>query len=350
MENSFKVEKYISKTNLKKVLKKLSQDAVLVGPVKAHGDIVFEQVKFVDDIVLNYGNCLNAPKDYMLLNDETLFKYDLSKGAELVCSTYPDSRKEIVIFGSRACDTKAVELLDKFFSRKFEDPVYLNKRKNILIISLMCQKLGQDCFCTSTRTGPYLEDGFDIQLIDIGDGYFLEAYSAKGKSFVKNFSNLMVAVNANKKAKRKYVVGKARNSKARDFNLDKVCKNLDKLNTKDKLWQDLAQRCQMCGGCLLICPTCSCFYVVDKKVGRKEGVRVRSLDTCFYESSTRMSAGYNPIRPRETMMKRKFYHKLWQQIDEFKQAGCTGCGRCTQVCPGNINWLDAIKRIEKRLV
>lgn len=342
------IEKYISKSNLKKVLGRLLKDSNLVAPVNEYGEIVFQEVDSVDDIIFEYENCLNAPKDYVLLNDESLVKYDLKK-SKMKLEKNPSSR-QIVIFGSRTCDTKAIGLLDKFYERKFEDPVYFNKRNNILIITLVCEKLGRNCFCTSTKSGPYLDENFDIQLIDIGKGFYLEALSSKGKGFVKRFSNLISGVDKKKRKEKEESVKKARESKEIEFDFKKVYDNLDKANTKDELWADLSQRCQNCGGCLLICPTCSCFYVVDKKMGNNKIERLRSLDACYYEGFTRLAGGYNPASPKPQMMRRKFYHKLWQQLDEFSESGCTGCGRCNEICPGNINWLEYIKKIEKRTV
>lgn len=344
MAKKRKIEKFITKADFKKTLNMLLKDTLLIGPIKSYGDILFQKAESIETIAFDYENCLNMPKDFLLLNDEPLFKYDIKR---LNVKEGGPDRPEVVIFGSRACDTKAVGLLDKFFTRKFEDPLYLGKRKNTLIITLMCQKLSKNCFCTSTHSGPYLLDGFDIQLVDIDTGFFVEAASSKGRDFVKRFSNLMKDVDADKRKMKEEAVKKAIDSKGLDFDQKKVYRNLDRLNTKDELWQDLAQRCQSCGGCLLICPTCSCFYVIDKKLNDKEGARVRCLDACFYEGLTRMSGGYNPVSPRDVMMRRKFYHKLWQQLDEFGESGCTGCGRCNEICPGNINWLDVIKRVEK---
>lgn len=337
-------ERFILKKNLKKILNRLSQDVHLVAPVNSSGDVFFQEVKSAREIVFDYENCLNTPRDYTLLNNEWLFKYDLNK---IKLKRHRYAGGEVVIFGSRACDTVSVGLLDKFFSREFNDDLYLRKRKNILIITLVCGKLGRNCFCTSTRSGPYLEDNFDIQLTDIGEGYFLEACSQKGRDFVKTFSRLMSSVGPGKKRKKKNMVKKAIKSKPPEFNLDKVYDRLATSDIKNKFWEDLSQRCQNCAGCLLICPSCSCFYVVDRKINDKAAGRIRNLDACYYEGFTRMAGGYNPSSPKPVMMQRKFYHKLKQQLDEFSLSGCTGCGRCNEICPGNINWLQSIKKIEK---
>lgn len=347
MAEAAKTEKVISKKNLKKLLGGLIKQGSLAAPVRKYGEIVFQEAASVEEIVFDYANCLNAPKDYLLLNDEELFRFDPKK------SQVTQSRRRFpntVIFGCRACDVKAAELLDKFFSRNFKDPLYSGKRDSVLIIGLMCRGLEKNCFCASVNSGPYLESGFDIQLIEIDGGFFLEADSARGRDFVKKIKGLVGNADSKTRRLKQEAVERAETSKPQDFDLKKVYHNLDALDTREELWKDLSQRCQSCGGCLLLCPACSCFYVVDKKLDNHCGARMRSLDACYYEGLSRMAGGYNPINPREIMMKRKFYHKLWQQPDEFNQPGCTGCGRCNEICPGNINWLEVIKRIEKKLV
>lgn len=350
MKGNPKTEKYISRQNLKRLLDALLSNCTLIAPAACYGDVIFKQVESAGDIVFDYTNALNSAKDYLLMNDEPLFRYNLNTPGSNACNlpkTVVSGGGGIVIFGSRPCDTKAVGLLDNFFSRNFDDPQYSKKRGNTIIITLACRSLGQECFCTSTESGPYLDGGYDVQLVDIGSGFFVEAGSSKGRDFVKRFSGLLDNADTDKKKKKQEAVRKAISSKNKDFDLGKVYNNLSGLKIPPQFWKDLGQRCQSCGGCLLICPACSCFYVVEKKTDDKTWQRVRSLDACYYEGFTRMAGGYNPVSSRTAMMERKFYHKMWQQPDEFKQAGCTGCGRCNQICPGNINWLEALKKIEK---
>jgi len=354
-----KIERFISGSSLRKVLGILLKETRLIAPLKVSGEIVFGEAKSLGDIVFEYENCLNAPKDFIFLNDQALFRYN-SKSKNRV-SKDKDNRKQ-VIFGSRSCDSRASALLDKFFSKDNKDPLYFARRDNTLIISLMCDKLGRECFCTSTHSGPYLDDGFDIQLIPLGKGYILEASSGKGKDLLRRFSHLTKTLGSKERARREEIIKKAADSKPVEFDLKKVYHNLRALNKyaplncegrsaeatpRDALWRDLAQRCQSCGGCLLICPTCSCFYLLDQKIDQKKGVKLRRLDACFYRGFTRLSGGYNPVASPEQMIKRKFHHKLCQQLDRFGEPGCTGCGRCNQICPGNVNWLETIKRIQK---
>ena len=346
MKKNVIVEKYISKPSLMEVLSNLAETSHLVAPTEVYGEIVFQEVASIKKIVLDYENCLNAPKDYMLLNDEVFFDYNMKT---MKLKKNSKVSQNVVLFGVRGCDMRAIGLLDKFFFRDFKDPLYFEKRENLLIITVMCEMPGKNCFCTSTHSGPYLNDRFDIQLIGIGHGYFLEAGSKKGMDFVEKFAHFMSAPGSDHKSKKKEAINKVSNSEPIKFDLEKVRVNLEKSNDRDELWKDIAQRCQSCGGCLLICPTCSCFYVTDRRIGSDKGTRLRSLDACYYEGLTRMSGGYNPVLSREMMMKRKFYHKLFQQLDEFGESGCTGCGRCNDICPGNVNWLNVIKRIEEEL-
>lgn len=343
------VERYITVSKFKDILKRLlRQRSDLVGPVNVNGEVVFQDVDSVEDIVFDFENCINTPKDYVLMNDEILFRYDLQT---LKIRKPKTVFSDIVIFGARPCDTKALHLLDRFFSKKYEDPLYFEKRKKVLIITLVCNRLGPECFCTSVKSGPYLEDGFDLQLTKLSDGFYIQASSQKGKAFIKRFARYFEDISPGIRRRWTQVIKMACNSKDIDFNIERIYKTLaDEGSSDQRLWQELGIRCQSCGGCLLICPTCSCFYVVDRNVGKNEGYRARSLDACYYEGFTRMAGGYNPINSRAVMMKRKFYHKLYQQLDEFGEPGCVGCGRCNQICPGNVNWLEVIKKLDSTKV
>ena len=49
---------------------------------------------------------------------------------------------EMVLFGLRSCDVKAIELLDRFYQRDFEDNYYLDKRSKSVLISVACAEAG----------------------------------------------------------------------------------------------------------------------------------------------------------------------------------------------------------------
>jgi len=331
----------VTKDNLLKLLESVSKDKTLIAPVKSPEleDINFMPVTGTDQICFDYENTTVPPKEFFFPQSECMFTFSRQSNESIVTG---DNNEELVFFGVRSCDVKAIELLDKFYERTFEDDYYLSKRANSVIISVACSQLNDQCFCTSVGTGPVLADGFDIQLIDVGNNYAVQVGSEKGLQLYEQYQDLFGApIDVDVEE----LVEKAKES-ATGFDLQRVYDRLKAGKVDERLWADIAARCQSCGLCLLLCPTCSCYTVVDRVTPQGENRRTREWDCCYFERFTRMVGGQNPIKAKEEMVKRKYYHKLVQQIDEFDMSGCTGCGRCNTVCVGNVNWLENIRKIE----
>jgi ferredoxin len=193
-------------------------------------------------------------------------------------------------------------------------------------------------------TGPVLEDGFDIQLVEAGDDYAVQIGSEKGLQLFENHKDRFgppLDVD---------VAAMAEEAKGRDarFDLQKVYMDLKEQRVNEELFEDIGARCQSCGLCLFLCPTCSCYSVTDGQTPGGKNRRARQWDACYFRGFTRMAGGHDPVESRAEMAKRKYFHKLVYNMDEFGTSGCTGCGRCNLVCVGNVNWLDSIIRIEGR--
>lgn len=333
----------IKQNNLKKLLAQLAGETTLIAPQQnAAGDILFLPVKEAGDIYFGPANAWNSPKEYFFPDSEAMFQFQDSDYSTIKpCA----ESEETVFFGVRACDTKAVELLDKFFSRKFADNFYLKRREKSTLITLGCPGLDKECFCTATRSGPFLENGFDLQLVPLNDDFLAEIGSAKGEKLAEIYEQYFSKPSQKDLDRANSVKIKAASEKPR-FNLDKVYHHLREKCVAPELWLDVGQRCQSCGLCLFICPTCSCFAVTDRFTAEGLGRRVRQWDADYFQSFTRMAGNTNPIKTRDQMAQRKYYHKLVQQIDEFSMCGCTGCGRCNNCCVGEVNWLKNITLIE----
>jgi len=70
-----------------------------------------------------------------------------------------------IIIGVKACDLKALAVLDKMFLEgDYIDPFYKEKRDNTIIISSDCTEPGDSCFCTLLGDKPYPEEGYDLNL------------------------------------------------------------------------------------------------------------------------------------------------------------------------------------------
>jgi sulfhydrogenase subunit beta (sulfur reductase) len=332
----------LTKDNLSQLLKQLCKDKTLIAPVRNADleDANFLPVADPAEICCDYDNTTTSPKEFFFPQYECMFTFSGTSHDSIEAA---DDGEEIVLFGVRACDVKGIELLDKFYERNFEDNYYLSKRQKSVLISVACSDLNDQCFCTSTETGPVLQEGFDIQLLSSDDGYVVQIASEKGLELFEKYQDLFgppLDVDINK------LLAKAKKQKPK-FNLQKVYENLKQQNVDEDLWDDIGARCQSCGLCLFVCPTCSCYSVKDQTTPFGENRRSRQWDACYFSSITRMAGGNNPVRTSAEMVKRKYQHKLVQQIDEFGTSGCVGCGRCSLACVGNVNWLDNIIKIER---
>ena len=331
----------ITRDNLLKLLKSIIKDRTLIAPVKSElDDVNFLPVSDVTQICFDYENTTTSPKEFFFPQYECMFCFSGPSGDNIEIK---GDTEEIALFGIRSCDVKGIELLDKFYERTFEDDYYTSKRKNSVLISVGCSELNEQCFCTSTGTGPVLKEGFDIQLLNSGNGYIAQIGSEKGLALYKKYQKFFgPAAKAGAEGLLKEV-----KKQPLKFDLQKVKENLEQEKMDAAFWEDIGERCQSCGLCLFLCPTCSCYSVTDRDTPLGESRRSRQWDACYFRGFTRMAGGNDPVRNRGEMMKRKYQHKLAQQIDEFAMSGCVGCGRCNLTCVGNVNWLENIIKIER---
>jgi ferredoxin len=110
------------------------------------------------------------------------------------------------------------------------------------------------------------------------------------------------------------------------------------------LWEEEARTCVECGACNTICPTCHCFLLYDR---RAEGgnARFRIWDSCLINDFARVAGGENPRRRLWMRLRNRFDKKFQFFPDTRGLFACTGCGRCTTACPGDID----IRRVLRRL-
>src|SRR5665811_2237669 len=92
-----------------------------------------------------------------------------------------------------------------------------------------------------------------------------------------------------------------------------------------------------CGTCCVVCPACHCFNVEDIRKSRKVVQRIRYWDACQFSGFTRMATSNS--RPTQgERWRQKIYDKFVYMPERYDGAlGCTGCGRCLELCQGSIN-------------
>jgi len=341
--------KKISKNDIKELLKRAAGDWQTHVPLEnEEGDTLFmplpkeasklkealERVNLRDEWVVI------SPKDIFFPQMEELFHFQGEKITEQV-----EASKKL-IFGVRPCDAKGIFFVDEFFKRNFQDLFYLSRAKDRLIVVVGCLNPPRPgaCFCTSAKTGPFAEGGYDLQLVDIGDEYLVEIGSKKGEDFINSYSDLFKdAGEAGPTAAEKV---KSKAAKAINLKVD-FQKALEILKGSQDLvesYKRIGERCIYCGGCLYVCPTCTCFNVFDTKNNDK-GARRRNWDGCVFKGYTREASGHNPRDEKWLRTARRYEHKLKDDYSSTGMSGCIACGRCLVSCPVEIGMSKFIEEI-----
>jgi sulfhydrogenase subunit beta (sulfur reductase) len=354
----------ISRDRLFVLMSRFLEDREVIAPVKGHGgEVIFYPIETVKDVAWDwtYSNAVLPPKRFFLPQTEDLFQYEKSSRGYETAPIYNDQPR--MIFGIRPCDVEALLFLDEFFGgghigksppvsepNIFQDRYYSVRRANTFIIAFACHEPGENCFCICCDSGPFLKDGFDLQLTQLsGDEYIVEIGSARGLKIVYGHEDLFRHADNAEETKLNEimtnVIHKFGNTQAY---LSKAIQKITRGQVPDALWQNLGDRCQDCGGCSYVCPTCCCYNVVDVPTSETGGVRKRIWDSCAFAGFTRMAGGDNPRSEKKERLKRRFFHKLsYQYIAKNGRHGCVGCGRCITTCFANISMPGIAEKIRK---
>lgn len=332
----------LKKSDLISLLNKWSVEFEVFAP-QAHEEQImllpFEESKFT----MEYVNFTFPVKEYIFKQREILFNWEIKDGTIITETPEPAVSGKRIYFGIRPCDVYGISYMDKFFMEGYNDRFYGRSRDKAFIVSVNCMEPGEDCFCSSRGTGPFAESGYDVLLTSMGDVYMVEAGSKKGEELAALAGDLLIEYSGDSKAQKDLIFKSALNKFKTKINTNDPAKVLAE-NFNNPLWQEISKDCVSCTGCTSMCPTCTCFNVVEEKTGENSGSRVRYWDSCQSDSFTRNAGEHNP-RNREARVKYRIYDKFKYIEDKFKYKGCTGCGRCTNVCPASIDVVNIINRL-----
>ena len=257
------------------------------------------------------------------------------------------------LFGVRSCDIKGIYHLDRFYlGRDFKDTYHEQKRANLFLVNVVCTDaaldIGKQCFCMCTDSGPAARENFDLQLMDLGEDEFMAvAGTAAGEAlFSAPFYKKCTAAHV---ARRSLVLDEARKQlKDATTWFSGAVRYVSAGRVSDKTWAEIGNRCVECGGCTFVCPACTCFTVTDRQVGPNEFERLRVWDACASSGFTRMAGGHNPRTLVHDRRNRRFFRKLHHYfIQRELSVACVGCGRCAEVCHGDIGMPSVVEIIRR---
>jgi len=304
-----------------------------------------------DRVQVHLPNPYYPPKRYVFPHIERLLKVKRSPGDLHIEPTYEQPKR--AIFGIRSCDIAGIFHLDRFYlGRDFRDVYYGNRRKNLLLINVVCSDpdvdIGEECFCMCSDTGPAARDHFDLQLMDLGDEFLAVAGTPAGEAMFADpiFKKGTEAHVARRRAILEDVRKRFRPIATSWFSA--AIQDVSKGEILEKTWEEIGNRCLECGGCTYVCPACTCFTVTDRQVGPNEIERVRMWDSCGLDGFTRMAGGFNPRRAVHDRRNRRFFRKLAHYfIQRELSMACVGCGRCAAVCHGDIGMPSVVEMVRR---
>jgi len=229
-----------------------------------------------------------------------------------------------------------------------EDPFYRLKRDNTIIVSGDCPDFKDVCFCLAMDGAPYPETGFDLNLSPLDDqGFLVECGSERGEELVAKGGDCFVPAGEEQLARRdqdRRAIVDGLNAHLQPQELP-PCDNLQALvndGMEKETWDRFALTCVECGGCNFICDTCHCFLLSDKKSG-SSNQKIRLWDSCQYKNFARVAGGANPMATRPERLRNRFLKKFDFFVENMGEPACCGCGRCIEVCPGEIDIREVLK-------
>lgn len=327
----------ITKENTIAFLKKLQSEYEVYGPVKTHEqDVYLQRLDSQSEVTFDYIRLPLGMKTVLYPQTDPMIHYQQDKIVPLTASAPK------VIFGLRSCDVNSTRFTDHFFHKNFDDAYYASKRADMLLLSVACNGPDRNCFCTSTKTGPFLKEGFDLQFTDVGVHFIVEPGSPRGQKLIAQYHAFYqpnqeesLLQKTHEEATQKFSV---------HVDMEKAVELLKYNKIAPEFWQKWADQCISCGGCSYSCCSCTCFNVIDRGTD-KEGIRYRCWDSCQFAGYTREASQHNP-RPKDMQrMRRWFEHKLKYDVIANGTHSCMGCGRCASVCPGFIGMINIVSDI-----
>jgi NAD(P)H-flavin reductase/formate hydrogenlyase subunit 6/NADH:ubiquinone oxidoreductase subunit I len=335
----------IKEENIKALLNVWSKSFEVYAPQESEGQVMLLPYE-EKQLTMDYVNFAFPVKELIFKQKEKLFDWEISEGNIKVEASTNLKNTSKILFGVRPCDSYGISYMDNFFLEGCKDEVYERNRKSAYVVAINCSKPGEDCFCSSMGVGPFAESGYDILLTPIEDIFLIEAGSKKGEELLATGDGLFANVDEDILSKKNAVLDRANMEFKTEIKAEDVHKLLEE-NFNDTLWEQLSKDCVRCTGCTSMCPTCTCFNVVEENTSNCSGCRVRYWDSCQSDSFTRNAGNHNP-RGSISRVRYRIYDKMKYIEEKFEMKGCTGCGRCINVCPANINIVGILNKLAEK--
>ena len=336
----------------------------VLGPQLIDGALQFADLKSIDQFPVGkqvrqspgnycshdtgadrFFDIVNGPqalKPLLFVPRETLWRsVQLDDGS---LAFYPPEHdfKPLALIGVRSCDLAALQLQDQHFLQGDQpDPAYKARRRGLLLIAVNCAQPADTCFCVSTGDGPFAEQGYDLCLTELDDGFLVQVGSVRGEQL---YEQLPLRPASDEMLKTKESQHKAA-VESQQRKLPSITPTDLQKRSNHPHWAEIGDYCLACGNCTMVCPTCFCHHeqpLATLQQGLSE--TRREWDSCFSEQHGYL-AGHQ-VRPDITSRYRQWVtHKLDSWQTQYGRSGCVGCGRCISWCPVGIDLVAEANRL-----
>lgn len=291
---------------------------------------------------VDYINFSTPFRQFLFGKKEELFSWEKSEDRIKIIRPKIDTDKKLY-FGVRPCDIYSIPYLDLFFTERYKDDIYSKKRKYTYIIGLNCVEPGENCFCSSMGTGPFAKKGYDVIFTPIDDEYLIEVATEKGEEIVEAIKDMLTDGDNTHLQLKSKLLKNVKDKFTRKVDLQKI-ESVMQHTFDNPIWEELAKHCKGCTRCTLVCPTCTCFNVVEDNKG-DHGSRSRCWGSCQTATFTKNAGDHNP-RNSVSQFRYRILDKMKYIPERFDYKGCTGCGRCIEVCPAFIDITDTVNTLQ----
>ncbi|MFA5819069.1 MAG: 4Fe-4S dicluster domain-containing protein [Bacteroidales bacterium] len=264
---------------------------------------------------------------------------------ENVTSERVDEKPRIIL-GIPNCDIEGLCLLDQIYlDKEFNDIFYRKRRENTILISSDCFGIQEYCHCLSYGIKPYSSKNADLAVINLDGKIVLKIITGKGEDFIKKIPTArsledksVISVIEKEQLATETLLATS-NKGLPDY------KKTGKLvsEAKAEIWEKYSARCVSCGACTTICPTCTCFLLIDKPGFEK----VKQMDACQYPGFERVAGGEDALFELHNRFRNRYMCKYVWKPGKFSSLACTGCGRCIEACIGKINKNEIFMELAK---
>jgi formate hydrogenlyase subunit 6/NADH:ubiquinone oxidoreductase subunit I len=330
----------LTEADLRRWLRGLLEGNSVVAPVEEDGVVLFRQIESEEAAIVEpSGKTRWSPKEFLFPRSEALYRYNFT-GGTVNLEDPPLAEEHQILFAVRSCDASGLVRLDEIFLGDTKDRLYAARRDHTTVVTAACAAADPECFCTAVGYSPVGEEGSDVQLVPLEEGWLLRVLTSRGGDLVGDSSEGWKAATA-KDVKRLEEIEKKVAGQIERSPVNREWSQVLEEGFEHGAWDRLALHCLGCSVCAYVCPSCSCFDM-NHDGNAWCGEQCRSWDACTFPLFTLHASGHNPRSTRQERYRQRVLHKFAFKGEDDQPFRCVGCGRCVALCPAGLDIVNTV--------